>query len=56
MSVPVVIVTGHTEPEFLESARNSSAADVLIKPVSSQALIETIEKVLVMKPKNPFGL
>jgi CheY-like chemotaxis protein len=56
MSVPVIIVTGHTEPDFLEYAKRTSAADVLIKPVSSQVLIETIEKALVMAPKNPFGL
>ncbi|MDR2700880.1 MAG: response regulator [Spirochaetaceae bacterium] len=56
MNVPVIIVTGHTEPDFLESAHNSSAAEVLIKPVSSRTLIESIEKALTMSPKNPFGL
>jgi CheY-like chemotaxis protein len=56
MHMPVIIVTGHSEPDFLESAHNSSAVDVLIKPVSSQTLIETIEKAFTMSPKNPFGL
>jgi len=56
MSVPVIIVTGHNEPEFLEAANNSSAAGVLIKPVKPQILLETIEKAFSMSPKNPFGL
>jgi len=56
MHTPVIIVTGHSEPEFLESARNSSAADVLIKPVRPRTLIEAIEKAFTMLPKNPFGL
>ena len=46
MNVPVIIVSGHTETEFLSRARNSSAADVLTKPVNSDVLIETMEKAL----------
>jgi len=56
MHTPVIIVTGHSEPEFLEFAHNSSAADVLIKPVSPKTLIKSIEKAFTMSPKNPFGL
>jgi CheY-like chemotaxis protein len=56
MNVPVIIVTGHTESDFLEYAKKSSAADVLTKPVNPQSLIKTIEKALAMPPKNPFGL
>jgi len=56
MNVPVIIVTGHNEPEFLEAAHNSSAVDVLIKPVKPKILIASIEKAFAMSPKNPFGL
>jgi len=56
MHVPVIIVTGHNEPEFLESVYISSAADVLIKPVSPKNLLKSIEKAFTMSPKNPFGL
>jgi len=46
MHVPIIIVSGNTGPEFFKKARNSSAADVLTKPVRPEALIETIEKAL----------
>jgi len=42
---PIIIVSGNTGQEFLREAKNSSANAVLIKPVSSAVLIETIEKV-----------
>ena len=44
--VPIIIVSAHSDHEFLNRARNSSAADVLTKPVSPEKLIETIEKYL----------
>ena len=57
MNVPIIVVSGHTEPEFLEAVRSSSAAGVLTKPVQPEALVEAIEKVLAdSSPKNPFGL
>jgi CheY-like chemotaxis protein len=43
---PIIIVTGNTESDFLIKARNSSAADVLIKPIPEDVLIKTIEKTL----------
>jgi len=42
---PIIIVSGNTGQEFLREAKKSSANAVLIKPVSSAVLIETIEKV-----------
>ncbi|MDR0447877.1 MAG: response regulator [Treponema sp.] len=44
MDVPVIIVSGNTGEAFLSKARNSSAVDVLTKPVLPDQLIETIEK------------
>ena len=44
--VPIIIVSGNTGEDFLRQARNSAAADVLIKPVMSEVLIDTIEKAL----------
>jgi CheY-like chemotaxis protein len=46
ISVPIIIVSGHTEEEFFNDARKSSAADVLTKPVHPEVLVRTIEKTL----------
>ena len=44
--VPIIIVSGQTGQDFLNKARNSSAFEVLSKPVNSEVLIKTIEKAL----------
>ena len=44
MKVPVIIVSGNTGTEFFQQAKNSSAADVLSKPVRPEVLVATIEK------------
>ena len=49
MTVPIIIVSGKKEPDFFEQARNSSAFDVLSKPVKHDTLIDTIEKALDSK-------
>jgi len=49
MSVPIIIVSGITGHEFLNQARNSSAFDVLSKPVTSESLVRTIERALAAK-------
>ena len=46
INAPVIIVSGNTEREFFDKARNSSAADVLTKPVSPDMLVKSIEKAL----------
>jgi len=46
LEVPIIIVSGNSGQDFLEQARNSSATDVLIKPVQREVLTETIEKAL----------
>ena len=41
---PIIIVSGNTGEAFFNQARNSTAFDVLSKPVTSEMLINTIEK------------
>ena len=42
--VPIIIISGKTGNEFLVEARNSSAFDVLNKPVEPDILISAIER------------
>ena len=46
IAVPIIIVSGNSGEEFFNEARNSSAFDVLTKPVTKEVLVETIEKAL----------
>ena len=44
IKVPIIIVSGNTGQDFFNHARNSTAADVLTKPVTPEELVEKIEK------------
>jgi CheY-like chemotaxis protein len=46
IDVPIIIVSGLTGQDFFNQARNSSAFDVLSKPVTSELLIGTIDNAL----------
>ena len=46
MTVPIIIISGMSGQEFLDQARQSSAFDVLTKPVSPDILITIIERAL----------
>ena len=46
IEVPIIIVSSHTEEDFLKQARSSTAADVLSKPVKLPMLFSAIEKAL----------
>ena len=46
ITVPIIIVSGNTGKDFYDKARNSSAADVLTKPVLPENLIRSIENAL----------
>lgn len=46
MAVPIIIVSGNTGQDFFHEAKNSSAFDVLTKPVKKEILIDSIEKAL----------
>ena len=41
---PIIIVSGNKGEAFFEQAKNSTAFDVLSKPVTSEMLINTIER------------
>jgi len=43
---PIIIVSANSGEEFFKQVKNSSAADVLTKPVTAEMLIESIEKTL----------
>ena len=45
VTVPIIIVSGNSGPDFFLKAKTSSANDVLSKPVDPEVLINTIEKV-----------
>ena len=49
VTIPIIIVSGIAGEEFLTEAKNSSASDVLLKPVSKDVLLSTIEKALAIK-------
>ena len=44
--VPIIIVSGKTGADFFTEARNSTAFDVLSKPVTQEMLEDTIERAL----------
>ncbi|MDR0497441.1 MAG: response regulator [Treponema sp.] len=46
MHMEIIIISGNSGPEFFQQARNSSAFDVLSKPVTQELLVQTIEKAL----------
>ena len=46
INVPIIIISGNSGEDFYKKARNSSAADVLTKPVTQELLVEKIEKYL----------
>jgi len=46
IGVPIIIVSGNSGAAFMEKARNSSAASVLLKPVDPAVLVNTIEETL----------
>jgi len=46
IDVPIIIVSANSGAEFMEKAKNSSAASVLSKPVDPAVLVERIEEAL----------
>jgi CheY-like chemotaxis protein len=48
MSVPAIIVSGNSGEDFLNKAKNTSAVNVLLKPVNPDVLFKTIEKALAV--------
>ena len=56
MSIPVIIVTIHSETELLAHAKKSSASGILVKPVKSEQLFNAIESAFSGPAINPFKL
>ena len=56
MGTPVIIISSHSEPDFLSHANHSSAVCVLTKPVNSDQLKGEIAKAFSKPAKNPFDL
>jgi len=52
MKVPIIIVSGVTGEGFFRKAKNSTAFDVLSKPVLPDVLINVIEKALAAEASN----
>ena len=48
MDTPIIIVSGNTGEDYINEAKNSTAFDVLGKPVSPEVLIKTIERALTV--------
>lgn len=49
--VPVIMLSGHTEPKRIAQARNAGVTEFLSKPVSSKALYLRIEEV-ILRPRK----
>lgn len=47
--IPIIVMTGHTQPKWIEKARDAGATEVLAKPLSVVAVYEKIAWVV----KNP---
>ena len=50
--VPVIMITGHAEDEFLRQAKDAGVNEVLIKPISARSLLSCFIRVL--ERKNVF--
>jgi len=48
METPIIIVSGNTGEDYINEAKNSTAFDVLGKPVNPAVLVKTIEKALTL--------
>ena len=56
MKTPVIIVSGHTETEFVIHAEASGANGVVSKPVNREDLLHKISEVFEHPPKNLLNL
>ena len=46
-ALPVIVVTGNSDPRTIEACRAAGASDVLLKPVGATVLLKSILTVLV---------
>ena len=52
MTIPVIIISGHTETEFIIHAESSGASAVISKPVDKEKLLKKIAENLEYPQKN----
>lgn len=48
LGIPVILITGHTDPRLEQRAREAGVADYLEKPVRKEVLIDAVERVVNM--------
>jgi len=56
MNIPVIVVTGHYETEFIIHAEKSGAVAVVAKPINQEDLMKKIDLGFGNLKKNIFGL
>lgn len=56
MNIPVVIVSGHFETEFVIHAEKSGATGIVAKPIKQEELMKKIAEGFENPKKNTFGL
>jgi two-component system, chemotaxis family, chemotaxis protein CheY len=50
--LPIVMVTGHSEPERVKAARDAGVTEFLVKPVSSRSVFQRL--VAIIEQPRPF--
>ena len=55
IDLPVIIITGHSDRQMAQRARNAGALDFLEKPLDDERLMDLIQKALVqsVREKSP---
>ena len=56
MNIPVVIVSGHVETEFIIHAERSGASSVVAKPIDKDDLLKKITRAFEEPPKSILDL
>lgn len=53
--VPVILVSGRGEKEFIEKGKVIGAEDYIVKPFVASALVHRVKEILLAAPKNPWA-
>ncbi|AEF85270.1 response regulator receiver modulated metal dependent phosphohydrolase [Treponema primitia ZAS-2] len=51
--IPVIFVTSHANPEFINTAVNAGAKDYIIKPIKPEVLLKKIDTIIGLPQKKP---
>lgn len=52
-TVPVLVVSGESEPASIANAKARGAADYLVKPIDIDVFADTVKRLLSIAPKSP---